>query len=358
MDRIHLITSRAILVSILAGTFAASACAQWTTVRPMQLPRQETCAAMIGDTVYVCGGIISGPPTVNTATVEAYHAKIGLWTSIAPMPLALDHAGAAALNGQLYVMGGVTRSGGTGTARSEMHIYDPTLDSWSAGTPLPQPRSAPWSVALNGKIYVIGGSGPPGGARTELYAFDPTSNLWTELAPMTEAREHLNAVTDGTYLYVIGGRVGGTSTTTNERYDPGANTWTTLTPMPTARAAMAMAVVSGEIHCMGGETPMLFDAHEVYDIGSNTWSTLGPMAIPRHGVAAVTLPSGGILVAAGGIVQGLGPTAHTDIYGPLPPAVPATSGAMLMLLGIIVIALSLAATHRRRSRNTKPLKTR
>jgi hypothetical protein len=329
-----------------------SAWAQWTTVSSLSLPRQETAAAIIGDVVYVCGGIISGSPTTNTATVEAYNIVTDTWTTVAPMPLALDHAAAAAVNGKLYLTGGDTRSGGVGTRRDEVHIYDPGTDTWSAGTALPQTRSEHGAVTLNGKIYVMGGLWP------FLWEFDPGTDNWTWLASMTESREHINVVTDGTYIYAIGGRDNFVATSINERYDPGTDTWTTMAPLPTARSAMAMAYVGGEVHCIGGEIPMLFDVHEVYDIATNTWSTRGAMPLPRHGVAAVTVPSGLIFVPAGGTFQGVGPTAHADVYGQLPLAVPAMSNTMLPLLGIIAIALSLVTILRRKhARITQTLTT-
>jgi hypothetical protein len=68
---------------------------------------------------------------------------------------------------------------------------------------------------------------------------------------------------------------------------------------------------------MGGEVPMLFAKNEVYDPVANLWRAQEPMPVPRHGVAAVALDTG-ILVPAGGTIQGLMPTAHADEFRPLP----------------------------------------
>jgi hypothetical protein len=36
-------------------------------------------------------------------------------------------------------------------------IYDPVLDQWTSGTPLPSPRRAAGGAELNGTFYVVGG---------------------------------------------------------------------------------------------------------------------------------------------------------------------------------------------------------
>jgi hypothetical protein len=103
--------------------------------------------------------------------------------------------------------------------------------------------------------------------------------------------------------------------------------------MPTARAAPGAAAFAGRIHVAGGETPQLFDVHEVYDPEENQWTTATDMPVPRHGIAAVTLDEG-VLFPGGGLVQGLDPASHVDKFVPAaPPPVPALSITALAALG-------------------------
>ncbi|MDR0797182.1 MAG: hypothetical protein LBE70_00465, partial [Nitrososphaerota archaeon] len=88
-------------------------------------------------------------------------------------------------------------------------------------------------VAVNGKIYAIGGS-----------------------------------IAD--YIFSDEDVVG-----TNERYDPETDTWTTLTPMTTPRVHFAIAAYKDKIYCIGGQTKWNSTCctTEVYDIAADSWST-------------------------------------------------------------------------------------
>ena len=135
---------------------------------------------------------------------------------------------------------------------------DLSEDSWNTKTPMSQARAGLGVVAVDGKIYAIGGS---------------TANGF-----------HLA-------LSSSGGYVG-----TNEQYDPKTDTWTILEPMPTPRAGFAIAAYDGKIYCIGG---FVCDKHdqlvnlnvvEVYDIGTNSWSTKNPIPINELVVSSVSGP--------------------------------------------------------------------
>ncbi len=84
--------------------------------------------------------------------------------------------------------------------------YDPSRDRWEARRPMPSPRGALAVVALNGKLYAIGGKADQVVTANEEY--DPAANVWRRRAPMPTGRDHLAAVALGKKVYVMGGRVG------------------------------------------------------------------------------------------------------------------------------------------------------
>ena len=312
----------------------------WETLAPLSLARQETGAALLDGKVYVTGGLLSGNPSSNTATMEVYDIAGDLWSGLEPMPLGLDHHGMVELGGLLYVLGGNTRSlTGSGVVRDEMFVYNPVNDTWSPGPPLPALRAGGWAAAHSGRIYFVGGSDGAGVSHSSFYIFDTAVGGWSTGTPMTVARNHLNVVIHGGYLYAIGGRHLSTSYTAIERYDIANDSWQTMAPLPTARAAMACAVIDNKIYCAGGETPMLFAVNEVYDIASDTWSTDTPMPVPRHGVAAIALEDR-MLVAGGGLIQGRQPTTHFDAFVPAPPGLgltPAVAALSIAAAGFVAV---------------------
>ena len=49
-------------------------------------------------------------------------------------------------------------------------------------------------------------------------------------------------------------------------YEPARDAWVARPPMPTARGGLAVAVLDGRIHAVGGATDAPTSAHEIYDV--------------------------------------------------------------------------------------------
>jgi N-acetylneuraminic acid mutarotase len=126
-------------------------------------------------------------------------------------------------------------------------------DTWVAKAPMRQARAGLGVVAVNGKIYAIGGSTASGPYPPDIF---------------------------------VGGFVG-----TNEEYDPETDTWTTKASMPTPRDFFAIAAYQNKIYCIGGVVGFSVDemsgfhgyipsgVNEVYDTVTNTWETKTPMPV-------------------------------------------------------------------------------
>lgn len=63
----------------------------------------------------------------------------------------------------------------------------------------------------------------------------------------------------------------------------------------------------------GNDQNMPLDTVECYDPGTDEWSDVAPMSQPRHGLAAVALPSLGLIMAIGGW-DGDNLLSSTEIY--------------------------------------------
>ena len=114
-------------------------------------------------------------------------AQGNTWATKAPMPTAVYAPAGGAIDGKLYVAGG-TLFGCTDSAALE--VYDPSTNMWTSKAPLPEPRHAAGAGVINGKLYVVGGSTSPcvdpGNANLRMY--DPGTNTWTAKAPMPTPR--------------------------------------------------------------------------------------------------------------------------------------------------------------------------
>ena len=139
-------------------------------------------------------------------------------------------------------------------------VDNPQEGYWVSKTPMNQPRAGVGVVAVDDKIYAIGG---------------------TLTAPyQNQAKNLLN---------------------TNEEYNPKTETWTIKPSMPTPRAYFGIAAIENKIYCIGGIVGLeeLVDGPfthsllvysgitEVYDTITETWDTRAAMPIERGNIAKI-----------------------------------------------------------------------
>jgi len=228
----------------------------------------------------------------------------GVWSTTAALPAAHSEVGVAAVNGKIYIVGGTVDIGSMALPLNEE--YDPASNRARERAPLPQPLSHVGLVGLNGKIYVVGGfsdlQADHTGATNSLFVYDPATDAWRTLAPMKEPRGSVGAAVANGKIYAIGGRGLDLKTVaTNEVYDPARNRWTELAPLPKARDHLAAVTVDNKIHVIGGRfgsSRDLTGLHDVYDPATDTWSPAPPLPTARSSVAAAVYR--GLIIVDGG----------------------------------------------------------
>jgi Ca2+-binding RTX toxin-like protein len=281
---------------------------QWQTRAASPTNRQEVSYVQAGGKFYLAGG--------NTRGLhERYDPATDSWSTVAPLPVPdsskLDHIQGVELGGLIYYIGGLLKW--PDVHDSAVRIYNPTTNTFSQGTPMPdgRGRGAGGVAVHDGKIYYAGGV-HNGDAVPWFDVYDPATNNWEQLPNMPRARDHFHAVVVDGKFYAIGGRNGAINATTPkvDVYDltQGAGgSWQTLnTELPTPRGGFAAAALGQEILIIGGEGGgNSYNTVEAYDTVANSWRTLAPMPTARHGIQAAVC-NGGIYVAAGGKTQGGG----------------------------------------------------
>jgi non-specific serine/threonine protein kinase len=270
----------------------------WRRIADAPTERQEVAAAVVGEKIYVVGGLVSNGAT---AAVEIYDPASDSWTTGPPLPLAVHHAMAAEQGGRLFVMGGFAISRGGAAIRDVFILED---GRWREGPPLRRPRGAGAAASVGGRIVVAGGiDGDRHVGPVEIL----DEGAWHDGAPIPSLRDHLGAATQGSLLFAVGGRRGGAHFGTFEVYDPAADRWSKLPDMPTARSGNGAAFAAGRVISAGGEGPRIFPEVESYDPTTRTWTRLPDLAAPVHGVglAAVGME---VYAFVGGDKVGLAPT--------------------------------------------------
>jgi N-acetylneuraminic acid mutarotase len=183
----------------------------------------------------------------------------------------------------------------------------PPQSPWKKAAPFPEPDEELFGVAVNGKMYVIGGWGE-GKARGANYEYDPATDKWTKKKSMPRPAHHAALATANGKIYVMGGfvppqdtqiPVGGAWQPIDDawEYDPAADSWKTLAPLPSKRGAAVAVEAGGKIYVIGGATTVegskdpfftffgpaqVLATNDVYDPATNTWESRRPMAVPRN----------------------------------------------------------------------------
>ena len=276
----------------------------WQEPSSLSIPRRLLAAAADGDKIYTFGGCGSPcfAPPLHTSTTEERRVEVydgQRWTIKNRIPAIVFGAAAAAGNDHhIYLFGGYL----TGNATWQ---YTPTTDSWSRKANLPTPRFGLAAVALNGKIYVLGGSNGTSPSRA-LEVYDPRANTWETKTPMPTARVFLGAAALGRKIYAVGGApdcCGNAVTSVLEIYDPDTDRWTSGAPLPVAQQVSAAAGVEGRIFTFGGFIPGVGvqGATFEYDPATNAWTAKAPMPLARDQAPAVVF--GGQVHVLGGSVD-------------------------------------------------------
>ncbi|MDD9932179.1 MAG: kelch repeat-containing protein, partial [Myxococcales bacterium] len=282
---------------------------------PLTTPPQDHAVVAAAGRVYVLGGFAPG----ETATVLAYDPAGDSWQPAASLPVAMHHANAAVIDDIIYVAGYLT--GLTFSAQGQVYSYDPGQDEWTPLSVMPagEERGSACVAALDGKLYVIGGS--RGGAVAQASTFDPALGQWASLPPLPAAREHCVAGAIDGVLYVASGRAGGISSfeSPTYAYDPAVGMWSERASIPIPRGGTAGAVLHGRLYVFGGEGNSadpsgVFPDIQAYDPALDQWEELDDMEVPRHGFGAATLGDT-IYLPGGATVQAFGAVTDSSRFG-------------------------------------------
>jgi len=243
----------------------------WTEKAPMPTARSQFALVAAGGKLYAMGGCIADNGVYCTgfsSANEEYDPKTDSWTARAPMPTARAQLMAAEAAGKIYALGGTQDSRWLAAVLSTNEEYDPASNTWIARAPMPTSRRGAGAGALNGLVYVVGGSQSDlVYTLTQNEAFNPLTNVWTARAAMPTSRRTAVAVAGGK-VYALGGYTNADYATAdkNEEYDPATNAWAIKPPIPSVRSEMGVAVFDGKIYALGA-SPGPANANEAYDPG-------------------------------------------------------------------------------------------
>jgi N-acetylneuraminic acid mutarotase len=170
---------------------------------PVGTERGGSGVAVLGDTIYVLGGM-RGIATVGDAWT--YDTANDVWMPIEALPGPRDHLVAAGVDGKVYAIGG--RADGIEAHVAHVDVYDPQTDAWSPGPPMPTSRGGMAAAVVSHWIFVAGGEGnvdDPDGVFSQFEVLDTVRGVWSTLTPMPMPRHGMGAAAVDGVVYVPGG---------------------------------------------------------------------------------------------------------------------------------------------------------
>ena len=231
-----------------------------------------------------------GATTESPAPIDLL--KPGRWTTRAPMPTGRQEVAVAVLDGRIFVVGGF---GSAAEPVATVEVYDPAEDRWETRANLPVATHHAAAASVEGRLFVIGGyTGGRVGWTPEsaVWEYEPARETWVARSPMPTARGGLAvAVLDGR-IHAVGGAADA-PTSAHEVYDVATNRWQAAFPMPTARDHLAAVAFQGRLWALGGRRSFFgdqYDSVEIYDPRTQQWTSGPPLPTARGGLAAIALP--------------------------------------------------------------------
>ena len=254
----------------------------WQKGADIPTPRIAAQAAVFGGEIYVFGGYSRGEirGTKQHKIVEVYDPRTHTWTRTRNMPTLRSGFKTAVVDGKIYAIGGaiLDRQRDVEVATDLVEAYDPLANRWEKRAPMPTKRKWIDPEVINGKIYAIGGEiSPRHGVPLadqfyrKIEEYNPKTDTWRKLPDIPMPRFSFATVAVDKKIYLIGGYAlnnGFERVTAVDVYEPSLNRWTTILPLPVGKIAPAVAV-NGVIYVLGGfvKSTRFSQAVETYDTG-------------------------------------------------------------------------------------------
>jgi hypothetical protein len=256
----------------------------------MSSRRSYIAAAQVGSSIYVAGGMV-GETGRPLATFQRYDTRGDTWETLSPLPVPTRAAAAAAVDGVIYVIGGTTGEGNT-TA-----VWAWNGEGWEAKAPLPAPRFNHAAVALGSLIFVLGGFAG-GEEHDDVFVYDTQADLWRRSRSLPRPNHAFGAVAVGREIWALGGRRGEDILREVWILDAsGAGAWRRGPRMPKPMELLGAAVEEGRIHAVWESV------YQIYDPSRRRWRQGPRPLVTRHGLEVFA--AGGALYTLGGCTTAL-----------------------------------------------------
>ncbi len=176
----------------------------WTPRAGLPTPSAWATARAVNGRCYVIGGGPGGFRETIT-TVQEYNPITDRWRTRAPLPLGRSAAASAVVDDKICVVGGGNTFAFNVPGLSAVAIYDPETNQWSTGADMPTPRVGVAAGAIEGYVYVFGGSNNELVNSNLVHRYGPVKDQWAKVANYPRKVDFASASVHDGMLCVVGG---------------------------------------------------------------------------------------------------------------------------------------------------------
>jgi N-acetylneuraminic acid mutarotase len=291
--------------------------ATWAPVAAMSEARADHTATLLRDgRVLVTGGLghDANFNSISLSSAEIFDPAARTWTNASPMSFERDsHTATLLADGRVLVAGGIpTLTDLNYDYLDTAEIYDPTTDGWSDGGLLSKRRANHSATLLpSGKVLLAGGETAQNDSAKQQTTdiFDPTTRTWTAGPNMPGSRIAHSADLLANGKVLVSGGFGSAASTSAILFNPAANGgaggWSaTANAMTEGRYNhRSVLLPSGKVLVVAGGSTVtsgkVVASAELYDPVTNLWSSAGSLAFGRVFHHTVLLPDGKVFTFGG-----------------------------------------------------------
>jgi len=219
------------------------------------------------------------------------------WANLTSMPTSRAGLALVAVDRRLFAIGGAR---GNNQATRSVEVFDTGESSWAEGASKPTAATNIAGAELNDKIYVPGGCASNGDALSVLEVFNPITDTWATGRPLPAARCGYGLAVYQGKLYLFGGWDGHKFVDTIFAYDSTGDNWKILAQkLPQPLGFAGAATLNNLIYIAGGyngETE--FNQTYAFNPKTETLEKKAPLQEKRGGLGLIS--GGNNLYAIGG----------------------------------------------------------
>ncbi|REE01181.1 Kelch repeat-containing protein [Marinoscillum furvescens] len=189
---------------------------RWSTGPDMPKGRERGAAAcvVVGDKLFLVGGILDGHSSGTVAWADVYDFRSGEWQTLPDAPNERDHVVAASDGAYLYVLGGresdfhkpgnfaaffSTTQRAVGRLNLETYEWETLPDS------LPVPTAGGAAAFAKGKIYYTAGESGQKSAHDQVQVYDIAMSSWSIVGRLQRGRHGTGLAVLDDVLYTAAG---------------------------------------------------------------------------------------------------------------------------------------------------------